>query len=463
MKIFFGLAGPGLFLLTALTAPVTGLSSEAWLVAGLAAWMILWWVFEVVPLAVTSLLPLVVLPVFGLASGKELSESYANATVMLVLGGFTLGLAIEKHRLHETLATYLLSKVSLNPYLLLAITMGLTAAFSMWISNTATTIMMLPIVIAATQRLPTPMAQACGPAFMLGVAYAASIGGMMTLIGTATNAQFKAYAETHTGSPIDFLTWMMFAVPVGLIMLIAAWAILAQGMPKPIMDLRPDPTTDGPRSLVLSSSQKRVCLIFGATIAAWIFNGSLISPMAGRSVPDSSIALLAAVAFFLCPADERSQKLLEWNDMKNLPWGVLLLLGGGLALASTLASSGVAGWVASFIPNSENPIIVMFACLILVLVVSEVMSNVAAVAALLPILTSLASTSDINFVAFTAPIILAASCAFMLPMSTPPNAIVFSAGTVTIRDMVRAGFRLNLVGFACILILAEPLSSWLFD
>ncbi|MFN2317984.1 MAG: SLC13 family permease [Gemmatimonadales bacterium] len=458
--------GPILLALTiALPAPA-GLSTEAWWTAGVTFLMVSWWVTETVPIPVTALLPLICFPLLGILGMEAAAAPYANPVVFLFLGGFLLARAVEKWGLHRRVALHVVGKAGTEPARLVGGFMLASALLSMWISNTATTIMMLPIGVsiiglmeAAEQGTPR-RSSSFGLALMLGIAYGASIGGVGTLIGTPPNALLAGFMLENYGFRVGFLDWMMIGLPVVAIFLPLAWWILTRwvfsvdriAIPGAEAIIAGEVSRLGPPS----RGERMVAVVFVLTALAWIFRPVLERWLPGLT--DTGIAIAAAILLFVLPVHpSRGEYLLDWKTAEGLPWGVLLLSGGGLSLAAAVASTGLAAWTGEGLAQlGDLPIIVLMLAVTTVLVfLTEIMSNTAALAAFLPVIAALSLGLGAHPMLLAAPAAIGASCAFMMPMATPPNAIVFGSGRVTIPQMARAGLVLNLIVIALI-----PVLTW---
>lgn len=441
--------------------PPAGLAVESWQVLGVALWMVIWWMTDAAPIAVTSMVPLIVFPFLGLATLEDIGFNYANEAVFLILGGFLLGAALERRNLHLRFSLALIRRMGTESHRVIGGFMLATALISMWITNAAAALIMLPIAVSVAKVLLEERGgdekekKAFGTALMLGLAYSASIGGMMTLVGTTTNAVFKGYMEKTFDLRIGFFDWMLVGVPVGLALLLAGWALLCYVLFP--CDRRHHA---GVREVVerrlrelgrLSHAEELVLVVFAVVVGLWIFKGMLQEWLPLLNLNDASIAILGAVLLFVTPVDWRKKEmLLEWKDTRDLPWGVLLLLGGGLALAAMMNDHGVADWIGAGIQSMGeiSPFWLLVLSLALVMLMTELMSNVATVTTLLPVMTGVAVGFDLNPMFLAVPAAMAASCAFMLPVSTPPNAIVFGTHLVTVPQMARAGLWLNLIALA---------------
>jgi len=461
--------GP-LFLLIALLVPAPeGMGEPAWAALGMMLLMATWWSTEAIPIPVTSLLPIVLIPALGLGSVGTATAPYANPIIFLFLGGFTLGLAMQKWNLHRRIALLTLRAMGNQPRRQIAGFMLATAFLSMWVSNTATAIMMLPIglsVIAMVDSDNPEGVRRYATALLLSIAYSASIGGIATLIGTPPNALLAAYLSDSQGIAVGFAQWMLLGIPVTVLMLSLTWWWLtrkdfALGHSSDSGQLiREELARLGP----LSKAEKLVALVFVLTATAWIFRPLLSGgPMSWLS--DTGIAIAAAVVMFLIPVDLKSRTfLLDWQSAEKLPWGVLLLFGGGLAMAGVISSSGLAEWIAqSLSAYGTLPALLMIVLVTTVIIfLTEVTSNTATAAAFLPLLGALAISQEVSPLLFTVPAAIAASCAFMMPVATPPNAIVFSSGHMRIGDMIRNGFALNIMGVIVVTLISYLLLGWVF-
>jgi len=449
------LCGPLLLLLTIiLPPPAAQMSQAAWMVTGLMAWMVLWWITEIVPIPVTSLLPMIFIPLLGIDKLDAATSPYAHPLIFLFFGGFFLSIAMEKTNLHRRIALKALSLVGTSPGLQIAALMGVTAFLSMWMSNTATAVMMLPIGLSMIAMANASTQDQFGKAVLLAIAYSASLGGIATLIGTPPNALLAAYLSKSYGIQISFADWMILGVPLALTMLVICWVWLTQfhfRMPKTAQG-----QTDTSAQLhalgAMSRSQKLVLMVFALAALSWISQQWLVK-WTGLPISDTVIALCAAALLFLLPGEKGSgTALLEWKDSQNVPWGVLLLFGGGLSMADQIQKTGVAELLAQQLQLLDGvpPILLLVAVTSLIIFLTEVTSNTATAAAFLPLLGPVAVSMELSPLYLVVPAALAASFAFMLPVATPPNAIVFASGKLQIKDMVRAGLVLNLVGIVAI-------------
>ncbi len=465
-----GLAlGPLILLATLILPAPAGMSGDAWAALGMMLLMATWWVTEAIPIPATALLPIVLIPALGIDSIKAATTPYANPLIFLFLGGFTIGLAMQRWNLHKRIALATLLAVGSQPRRQIAGFMLATAFLSMWVSNTATSIMMLPIgvsVINLVANDDSDDARRFAVALLLAIAYSASVGGIATLIGTPPNALLAAYLADNHDITVGFAQWMLLGVPVSAVMLVLIWWWLTRsgfelGDTGQSGDLIRDKFQElGP----LSRGERRVALVFVITAAAWIFR-PLLSDTLLPWLDDTLIAIAAAVALFLIPVDrQRGEYVMDWETTKDMPWGVLLLFGGGLSMAGAISSSGLAEWIAeSLSVLGAVPILLMVALVATVIIfLTEVTSNTATTAAFLPLMGALAVSQGMTPELLAVPAAIAASCAFMMPVATPPNAIVFASGHMKIGDMIRAGFVLNLLAILVVTLLGYFLMGWVF-
>ncbi|RBW49879.1 SLC13 family permease [Marinobacter sp. F3R11] len=462
--------GAGFLLLTVVLPPPESMTTEAWSAMGLMLLMATWWSTEAIPIPATALLPIILVPGLGLGSISEATSPYANPIIFLFLGGFTLGLAMQRWNLHRRIALMTLRAVGPEPKWQIAGFMLATAFLSMWVSNTATAIMMLPIglsVIGMAGDGQSENVQRYATALLLAIAYSASIGGIATLIGTPPNALLAAYLSETQGISVGFSQWMALGVPVAAVMLVMAWWWLTRrDFGLVTQDNAAQVIHDELEALgSMNPGEKIVAVVFILTASAWIFRPFLAANIAPW-LTDTGIAISAAIAMFIIPVNTREQSfVLDWETAKGIPWGVLLLFGGGLAMAGVISSSGLADWIAtSMHVAGALPVIVMIMLVVAVIIfLTEVSSNTATAAAFLPLLGALAVSQGASPLLLTVPAAIAASCAFMMPVATPPNAIVFSSGHMKIGEMIRAGFTLNIVGILVVTMLSYLLMDAVFS
>ncbi len=472
-------AGPAVYLALLWLAPAS-LRAEAQQVLAIAGWMAVWWLTEVVPLAVTSLLPIALFPLLGIATTREAAAPYANDIVFLFLAGFLLAAALERWNAHARIAYAIVLAIGTSGRRVVLGVMLATAAISLWISNTATTAMMYPIALAVGALFGDSVeARRMRTSLMLGVAYAASIGGMGTLIGTPPNLVFAGAAKELAGVTIGFVDFMLVGIPIVLVLLPLCWALLVFVLFRANIDigaaswtvLRERRAALGP----LRGGEALAVAVFAATGAAWLLRerkdfGTFVMPGlvdAAAGISDASIAVSGAILLFLLrgrDATGHRRPLLLWREARQIPWEVLLLFGGGLSLASAMESSGLAAWMGGqLIGLADLPTPLLLASVALaVLALSELASNTAVAALAMPIVAALAVAAGQPPVTLMLVAGLAASTGFALPAATPPNAIVFGSGQITVREMARAGILLDLVSIPVIVaavLLLGPLLS----
>jgi solute carrier family 13 (sodium-dependent dicarboxylate transporter), member 2/3/5 len=461
--------GPALLAATLVLPPPPEMAAEAWRVTGVGLLMATWWISEAIPIPATAMLPLVLLPVLGLGAIDAAAAPYANPVIFLFMGGFMIAQAVQRWGLHRRIALHLVRWVGTQPVRLVAGFMLATAFLSMWVSNTATAVMMLPIglsVIDLVMRQDPDAPDEPGDlnfavALMLGIAYAASIGGTATLIGTPPNALLAGFMAESYDIAIGFGQWMLLGVPLAAVMLPVTWVMLTRWIfPIHLKELpggaelidgeieglgRPGP------------GERRVAAVFVLTAVAWIARPALDGLLPGLS--DAGIAIAATLVLFALPAGTgRGEFVLDWEWAKRIPWDVLILFGGGLSLAGAITRSGLADWIGGALTGiGVLPVLLIMTVVALVIIfLTELTSNTASAAAFLPVLAALAVGIGQDPMLLAVPAALGASCAFMLPVATPPNAIVYGSSFITIPQMARAGLFLNLL-FALVI----PLFSYL--
>lgn len=466
------LMGPTIFILMMMFASAqTTMEPEAWRVAAVGIWMAIWWATEAVPVPATAFLPIVMFPFLQVRSLAETTASYANPIIYLFLGAFILALAVERWELHKRIALIILSFTGTDGRNLIAGFMIVAALLSMWMTNTSTTMMLMPIALSVANviaqynsHLSSSQTKSFQAAMLLGLAYAATIGGLATLVGTPPNALLAAFLTENYDIKITFASWMLVGVPVMLIMLPLAWISLTRWTFK----------IDIPANLAVSEhlnqlrldlgkitkAEKRVAVIFFLVVIFWMLRRPISTLLDINFLSDTGIVMSAALLLFLLPSGDKNQRqLMIWDDVSRLPWGVLILFGGGLSLASAVSSSGLAAWLGSSLTplGSFGVFVLVVAATALVIFLTELTSNVATAATFLPVVAAVALELGVSPLLLCIPITLAASCAFMLPVATPPNAIVFASGVLTIPQMVKAGAVLNVIG----LLLLSVVAIWL--
>ena len=410
-------------------------------VMGIAFLMVYWWISQPIPLYLTALIPLIAGIPLGLIDDTGLAQAYGNKMVFLFLGGFIIALGIEKWKLHEFFAEHIINLFGNTPARLLAGFMLATAILSMWISNTATALMMLPMALSIIKIIPRfRLKKRFAIALLLGVAFAANIGGTATLIGTPPNVQMAAILEQNFGITITFTNWLFIGIPFMVVMLISCFFVLKWAFLRKIRFTVPQIQTKR-----INTIQKRVLLIFSLIVVLWITRDYLSKGL-NFPINDTMIALLGGFLFFVTPSDGQNA-LLKWEDMKRIPWGILFLFGGGLALATMLSNAGAIELFVNALSDfsTSSLLLVLLIVFIITIFGTELMSNLALVSLLIPLMGEFAIVADLPIVGICAGIALSASCAFMLPVATPPNAIVFSANIIQVKTMARVGVVLNLV------------------
>jgi len=471
-------AGPLAFALLYFFVEAPGLAPEGKLMLGLTLWMAIWWITEAVPIAGTALLPLVVLPLLGVLSIKQVSSNYMDPTVLLYMGGFLLATAIEKWGLHRRIALNIINLLGTDLRRIVLGFMLATGFLSMWISNSATALMMLPIGLAVIGQFKHHLGDENGilsthlaKNILLGIAYAASIGGMATLIGTPTNNILRAVVEKLYNYTIDFNEWMLFAFPFTVVLMAIAWFYLVNfgnPLPKKFQLSEAKSVIQEQLSKIgkITFEEKTVLIVFGIVCFSWITRSFLLAPLL-PALDDTIIALIGVLLLLVLPSsgkNEHKGRILDWNTAEQIPWGVLILFGGGLALAEGFKETGLADWIGQHLSLIEG---VSFFVLLLIIVaavnfLTEVTSNVATASMLLPILASVAIKLDVHPFGLMVGATLAASCAFMLPVATPPNAVVFGPGYLKIKDMVKAGLWLNIISIILLTLMVYFILPWLW-
>lgn len=463
--------GPLLFLITILFVSPEGLSSGGVGILASTIWIAVWWMTEAIPIPATSLLPLILFP---LTNGLELeatASAYGNGTIFLFLGGFVLALAMERWNLHRRIAISIISVMGTNTDRIILGFMVATGFLSMWISNTATAMMMVPIGLAIIYSVADALKGdpsvdtskenfSFGKALMLGIAYSASLGGMATLIGTPPNAILAGLVKEMFGYEISFATWMLFGVPFAWIFIIIAWFYLTKIAFS--LELK---TLPGGKKIFdeekkklgkASYEEKAVFIIFILAALAWITRTFVLNKI-NPNIDDNMIAIMAAMLLFIIPAkSSKASRLMDWDAAVKLPWGILLLFGGGLAIAAGFVTSGLSEWIGTRLTALEgvHTLVLLLCVAALVLALTEITSNTATATMMYPIMAALALAVDVHPLVLMITAGLSASCAFMLPVATPPNAVVFGSGYLRIPDMAKAGFLLNIIAVLLITIVA---------
>jgi len=470
------IAGPFLFLIIYFLLGTTTLSLKAVIVLSLGAWMVTWWVTEAVPIPVTALLPMVLFPLLSISTVREASQPYGDPVIFLFMGGFILALGLEKYNLHERVALNLIRLTGTSGNGIILGFMLATALISMWISNTATAVMMLPIASSVTSLLAKEMGQQDDPKFqkfatglMLSIAYAASIGGIATIIGTPPNVVMVGYMKRFYNLDVSFSSWMIVGVPLMIALLLSLYFIITKVLYRNGLN-----AIKGSEQLIqrklrelgkMTKEEKLVLVIFSVTCFFWIFRQNLNALIGKNILDDTTIAMTGGICMFLMPVNLRTSKfLLEWSDMKSLPWGILLLFGGGLCLAEGMEDAGLVQLVGEKI-SQQGAIglpALTFMLTFISMALTEVMSNVALTTIFVPVVFGIADGFHINPILLAMPVTLAASCAFMMPVSTPPNAILFASGYIRIKEMIKTGLLLNLFALVIIFIISMTLMRWVY-
>jgi sodium-dependent dicarboxylate transporter 2/3/5 len=466
--------GPILFVLIVVFFHPEGLTDSANAVLATAIWIAIWWITEAIPIAVTALLPVVLFPLSGGMDLGQTTASYGHKYVFLYIGGFILALAIEKWKLHKRIALTIIKIVGTSVNNIILGFMIATAFLSMWISNTASAVMILPVGMAIVIHLkdnPHTIENEnliFGKALMLSIAYSASIGGMATLIGTPPNLVLAGVVKQAYNIEISFSKWFMFGFPISIILLVICWIYLTRfafkfeqkKFPGGIQEIKKQLKALGK----ISYEEKIVFTVFILTAFAWIMRSFLLKKFI-PGIDDTIIAVFFAITLFLIPAKKKDEKIMSWEDAVKLPWGIVLLFGGGMALALGFESSGLAVWIGEQM-NSLGSLPLILLLLILIASVNfltEITSNLATTAMLLPVLVSLATAIDVNPYFLLVGATLAASCAFMLPVATPPNAIVFGSKYLKIEDMVKKGIWMNIISIIILTLIVYFILPIIWD
>ncbi|AKG05170.1 anion transporter [Salimicrobium jeotgali] len=468
--------GPLLFVLTLLFFQPEGMSDDAQAVLASTLWVASWWMTEAAPIPLTSLLPIILFPLTGGLGMDETASSYGDDTIFLFMGGFMIALAMEKWNLHKRIALSIILVIGTNTERIILGFMVATGFLSMWISNTATAMMMVPIGLAIIYQVSEQLKDddsidtskenfGFGKALMLGIAYSASIGGVSTLIGTPPNTAFAAIAGDLYGVEISFARWMLFGVPVAWAFLFIAWFYLIKvAYPLKLK------TLPGGRDVIKKEKdaigragfeEKVILVVFVLAAFSWITRSFLLQEFVNENINDAVIALTASVILFIIPAkNEKGGRILDWDTAVKLPWGILLLFGGGLAIAGGFSASGLSEWLGNQLTILEgvNLFVVLLAVTVMVIFLTEITSNTATANMMYPIMASLAVALGVHPYAVMIAAGVASSSAFMLPVATPPNAVVFGSGYLRIPDMAKAGIALNFVG---VIIVTLAVYFWL--
>ncbi len=468
------IVSPLFFLLFLVSDPPQGLDVAGWRTAGVGLFMAILWITEAIPIPATALLPLVFFPVLGIAPIKEAAAPFANPLIFLFMGGFIVALGMQRWNLHRRIALNIIRIIGMNPKRLVAGFMIASAFLSMWVSNTATTMMMLPIGLSVVElAMNDHDKDSSRPSFnfalalLLGIAYACSIGGLGTLIGTPPNALMAGFLYENYGFTIGFAQWMLVGIPLVLIGLpLVFWVLTSLVFPIRIKSLAGGKEylcTELQKLGPITGPEKKVAFVFALVGTLWVTRPLLANVIDGIS--DAGIAIFAATLMFVIPSGfQKGKFLLEWKYAENLPWGVLLLFGGGLSLAAAISQTGLSDWIGNELILIQTwPLIFVVAMItFIIIMLTELTSNTATTAAFLPIMASVATSIGENPLMLVIPSAIAASCAFMLPVATPPNAIVYGSGKVTIPQMAKAGMVLNISFVILITLTSFTLMQWVF-
>jgi len=469
--------GPIVAIAMIVAGPPDSLASAGWNTAAIGMLMAIWWATEAVPIAVTAMLPLVLFPPLGIADIDSAAAPFANKVIFLFLGGFVIALAMQRWNLHHRIALTVLQHAGRSGQSLVGGFMLACALLSMWVSNTSTAMMMMPIALSIIEVMQRSMPgqdererRDFQVALLLGIAYASSIGGMTTLVGSPPNAMMAAFLRDSYGFEIDFAHWLLIGLPICVTLLPLTWLVLTR------LAFRVDFTTsDEGRALlksmktelgVISRPEKRVATIFFLVGVTWIFRPLLTKLPGLEEVDDSGIAMAGAIALFLLPSgDKDDPMLLRWQHIEKLPWNILILFGGGLALAAAVTDTGLADWLGAnlhAVAALPVPLLVVIVTTMIIFL-TELTSNTATAATFLPVVGAVAVEAGIDPLLLAVPVTLAASCAFMLPVATPPNAIVFGSGMLTIPQMAKTGVILNLIGIVLVSLIALTIAPYVLQ
>ena len=450
------LSGPLAFILVLFFFQPEGLNPEAKAILASTIWIAIWWITEAIPIAVTALLPIILFPLTGGLDLTQTTASFGHKYVFLYVGGFIIAIAIQKWNLHKRIALNIIRIIGTNVVKIILGFMIATAFMSMWISNTATAVMMLPIAMAIVAQLkdnPNTIEdenEIFGKALMLGIAYSASIGGVSTLIGTPPNLVLAGVVEETFGYEITFSEWFKFGFPISIILLFICWKYITSIAFKFKQKDFPGGREEINNQLKLigkiSYEEKLIAIVFSLTAFAWVTRDYLLKILI-PVIDDTIIAMVSAIIIFLLPTKDGKRRLLNWDEAVKLPWGILLLFGGGMALAAGFKESGLALWIGNQMTllDGVSLFLLVFILITSVNFLTEITSNLATTAMLLPILYPMAINIDVHPFILMVSTTVAASCAFMLPVATPPNAVVFGSGYLRIPDMVKIGIWMNII------------------
>lgn len=463
-KSLYKILGPLVFVSTFFLSTPDEMSENGFRLLGVILWMAIWWISEVVPIAVTALLPIILFPSLNILNIQETGSNYGHKYIFLFIGGFILANAIQKWNLHKRIALNIILKIGGSTDKIILGFMLATGFLSMWISNTATTVMMLPIALSVINQLndhPDTLEnenKVFGKALMLGVAYSASAGGIATLIGTPPNLIFAGFAQDNFNIEISFFQWMKIGLPISIVLMVFIWLLLTKYAFKLNKVGFPGGKEEIKRLLFkmgkISNEEKKILFVFTLTILCWIFRKNTINLLI-PNFDDSMIAISSAIILFIIPSKDKKEPILKWKDAVTIPWGILLLFGGGLSIAKGFQSTGLDIWIGEQLTfmTFTNSFIIILIVVAGVNFLTEMTSNMATTAMLLPVMIPIANLMQINPYLLLVGTTLAASCAFMLPVATPPNAVVFGSRLLKISDMVKAGIMINIFSIILILIM----------
>ena len=471
-KIKKTISVPHIFLLLGLAVSIGfylfrpfGLEENAVRAISVGLLMVIWWLSEALPMPVVALLPLMLHPLLSIAKADETAAAYANPVIFLFFGGFILGLAIEKWNLHKRIALNIIHAMGTSGDKIVLGFIFATGCLSMWLSNTATTMMMFPIAMSVITVMQQQQKQSgnlknFSLTIMLAIAYASNFGGIATIIGTPPNVAYAAHYFEKYGTEIDFFSWMELCLPLSLILLLALYVVMVKWLfPNNIVSSKEtEAFVSAERKSLgkLSGAEKRVLIVFICTALLWIFRSVINDAQKVFRLDDTIIAILCAFTLFILPSGEKNQEgpLLQWEDTSKMAWGILLLFGGGIALANSLEKAGLiqqmGSWLAAY---GHQNFLLLFLVVFVSLFIGEIMSNIAQVIVFAPLVSSMADALQLNPLFIGIPMTLAASCAGMMPMATPPNAIVFASGHIQLKDMIKVGFIMNMISIVLITLL----------
>ena len=475
LKIIGQIAGPIAFLCISFFFHPEGLSKQANAVLATTAWIAIWWIFEVIPIAVTAMLPIVLFPLTGALSLSDTTAAYGHKYIFLYIGGFILAIAIEKWNLHKRIALNIINLIGTSVSRIVLGFMCATAFLSMWISNTATAVMMLPIGMAIVAQLKdNPLTQEnetriFGKALMLSIAYSASIGGVATLIGTPPNIILAGVLEKTYNIELSFVQWMSYGLPIALVLLLICWIYITRFAFTFKQKEFPGGKAEIKRLLKalgkVSHEEKIVFTVFLLTAISWMVRSYILKKYI-PNIDDTIIVMIAAFILFLIPSKSPTEKrIINWESAVKLPWGVLLLFGGGLALAQGFSSSGLAEWIGLQLTSIKGVSLFILLLFLIAAVnfLTEITSNLATTSMLLPIIVPVALVLDVHPFVLMTGVTVAASCAFMLPVATPPNAVVFGSGYLRIPDMLKTGIWMNIISIVLLTLMTYFVLPYLWD